>query len=77
MLPKILFTLFIAVVVYYGYRYLASRLGRLGGGAKGPSVSQDKPPVAVEETTRCPACGTFVVKSHPRHCGRSDCPYPR
>jgi hypothetical protein len=78
MLPKILLTVLIVIAVWYGFRYVTRLSGRLGGGTRAdPTVNQDPPPPAVEETSRCPICGTYVVTNRARRCDRSDCPYPR
>ncbi len=77
MLPKILLTVLIVLAVFYGYRHLKRVAGRIGGGAgPQPTVKPDPPPPAVEETSRCPVCGTYVVKGRGRRCERPDCPFP-
>jgi len=79
MLPKLILTLVFVLVVWYGYKYV-SRLQRLAAEARRTATVDEtkKPQVPdIEETVRCPACGTYVPARRARHCGRADCPYPR
>jgi membrane protein implicated in regulation of membrane protease activity len=79
-LPKLIFTVLVVVVVFYGFkavsqlqerreRQVASR-GKSGGGGKAAKRS-----AGVEDMVACDVCGTFVPARSARSCGRGDCPY--
>ena len=81
-IQKLLFTILVVALVWYGFKWLArvqERRAEGGGGAKAPSRrKRDRaaPADAVEDMVACGVCGTFVAQRGARSCGRGDCPYP-
>lgn len=75
MIAKLLVLIALIAIVWYGFR-LVSRRNQLGGGPA-PGRPADHEPADVQDTTRCPVCGTFVPEGAARDCGRDGCPYPR
>ncbi len=86
-LSKLLFTIAVILVVWYGFKILgrvdkqrkarlkkAAREGRAATRERADAV-QDVVPDA-EDMVACAACGAFVSASNARSCGRDNCPYP-
>ena len=80
-IQKLLFTVLVIVIVWYGFKWLArlqdrrenkvaERRRRAGRGRR-PDTSAD-----VEDLTECVLCGIYVAAPRARSCGREDCPYP-
>lgn len=79
-LAKLLFTVAIIVLIWYGFKWLGrvqemqerrdkERLraqSRAGGAADSDA----------ETMIKCPTCGTYLSASAPKSCGKPDCPYP-
>lgn len=77
-LQKLLFTILVIAIVWYGFKMIAriqerrsegdaaSRRRRRSGGAAAEA----------EEMVACALCGTFVPARNARSCGRDDCPWP-
>jgi hypothetical protein len=84
---KLLLLGVLVAAIWFGIRWLQG-LGRdpaadsVRKPAPGPTPSSAKPSAAAreappaggaEDLTKCPVCGTYVIRSAPR-CGRADCP---
>lgn len=86
-LPKILFTIAVIALVWYGFKWFTRyqevqaegrksvNSGRRGASA-GRKPAEPAGDAAAEEMVACSACGTYVVAKGARSCGRGDCPYP-
>ena len=77
-LQKLLFTIAVVVIVWYGFKLVGridkKRRAQLKGGKKrGPAPSSAP---GAEEMVKCMTCGTYIAAKGARSCGRSDCPYP-
>ncbi len=80
-LPKLIFTVLVVVVVFYGFKAVSQlqerRERQVANRRKsGGSGAAAKPSAAVEDMVACDVCGTFVPSRSARSCGRGDCPYP-
>ena len=83
-LPKLLFTILIIAVVWYGFKALGRIQERRESterkAAPGKTARRKPPPVAsdpdTEDMVACPKCGTYVPARGATSCGREDCPYP-
>ncbi len=79
-LPKLLFTILIIAIVWYGFKMI----GRLDERRKEAAPSRRAPAQrkaatqedSAQDLVACARCGTFVTPENPRSCGRADCPYP-
>lgn len=86
---KLLVLAAIIAVVWFGFRYFG-REARLRKGERRPGergfmerlrkamhekfgATDDAAPI--EDTEKCPTCGTYVPVSSPVRCGRPACPY--
>lgn len=83
-LQKLLFTILVIVIVWYGFKMIARIQERR---SEGDAASRRAPsrrrrrrsgdaPVEAEEMVACALCGTFVPTRNARSCGRDDCPWP-
>ena len=79
-LTKLLFTVAVIVIIWYGFKWLGrvqdmrekEAKDRLkGGGQARPADAGD-----AETMIKCPTCGTYLSAASPRSCGKPDCPYP-
>lgn len=69
---KILFTLVLIAVVFYGAKLIGRRVGATA--AKAPKAAAKSPPkVETVDLSKCPACGSFIADDA-GNCGRGDCP---
>ena len=87
-ITKLLFTVFIILVVWRGFRwYTRLRKCRFGNNAKdgqanyGSSSTDTKTPQPNEasnthELVRCVVCETFVSSLRAVSCGENNCPFP-
>lgn len=76
-LTKILLTVAIVALVWYGFKYL-SRVERARRRAlKGRKDEPGSAPAGAESLVQCPVCGTYVAAAGAEDCGREDCPYGR
>ncbi len=82
-LQKLIFTIAIIVVVWYGFKLLGrvekqrnARLKRQKREAKQAPKAAPIDEPDTEDMIACPTCGTFVSARGARSCGRDDCPYP-
>ena len=87
-LQKLIFTILVIVVVFYGFKAVARLQERrnaaenAGGGDAGrPAKAQARTAAArsdpgAEDMVACRVCGTYVASTGTRSCGRDDCPYP-
>ncbi len=73
---KILFTVLVIAVVWYGFKWLGQLQKRNGGkSAKDPDqVNRDAAP-ATEDLVACSLCGDYVSATRASNCGRADCPH--
>lgn len=80
-IQKLLFTVLVIVIVWYGFKWLArlqdrrenkvaERRQRAGRGRRSDTGAD------VEDLTECVLCGIYVAAPRARSCGREDCPYP-
>lgn len=85
-IAKLLFTVAIIIVVWWGARWWARLQAReraevareRRAAAEGPQARRPEPAgPPVEETQRCSVCDAYVPSLGVRSCGRDDCPYPR
>ncbi len=80
-LPKLVFTVLVVVVVFYGFKAISQlqerREKRVAdrASARGTDAAA-KRSAGVEDMVACATCGTFVPARSARSCGRGDCPYP-
>ena len=86
-LPKLIFTILVVVVVFYGFKAvtrLQERRQASGdtndaprGGTQASARGRSAPESdGSEDMIACTDCGTYVAASGARSCGRGDCPYP-
>ncbi len=75
---KILFTLVLIAVVFYGAKLIGRRVGATA--AKAPKAPKAKkatakspPKVETVDLSKCPACDSFIADDA-GNCGRGDCP---
>jgi uncharacterized protein len=82
---KILFTVVIIAVVWYGFKWL-NRLqdGQKKGNKKPPqdttrsdNAAASAEDINYEELVACSKCGDFVVADKKSGCGKDGCPYDR
>ena len=74
MLPKLLLTVAIIVVVWFGFRFVNQWLGSGSGGST--KVDDDPPKEQIEDLARCSVCDTYVDAKGNPDCARDDCPMP-
>lgn len=79
---KILFTILIIAVVWYGFKWLgraqqAKKIKDRDAGRFRNKDSANHPDDKVEELVECQKCGDFVVADKKNGCGRDACPYER
>ncbi len=80
-LPKLVFTILVVVVVFYGFKAISQlqerREKRVANRASARGTdATTKRSAGVEDMVACTTCGTFVPARSARSCGRGDCPYP-
>lgn len=84
-LQKLLFTILVIAIVWYGFKMIARIQERRSEGdaatRRPPSRGRRRrrgggAPVEAEEMVACELCGTFVPARNARSCGRDDCPWP-
>jgi hypothetical protein len=73
-LPKLIVLALIIAAVWYGFK-MVSRRNTLRAN-KAAREAEDARKTAVEDTTECPVCKTFLPTAGLRSCGRPNCPYP-
>ena len=79
-LSKILFTVFIVAVVWYGFQWFSrvqsrrERQARLHESRR--KRAKKAPPADVEDLVQCPVCKAYVPAVGAKNCGEPDCPYP-
>lgn len=74
MIVKLLVSIALIAIVWYGFRLIARR-DRLRG-QRGAAEAGERKLEDAQDTTRCAACGTFVPTDGARDCGRDGCSYP-
>ena len=77
-LQKLLFTIALVVIVWYGFKLVGridkKRRAQVKGAKKrGPAPSSAP---GAEDMVQCTICSTYIAAKGARSCGRSDCPYP-
>ena len=81
-LQKLLFTILVIAIVWYGFKMIARIQERRSEGdaasRRAPSRRRRSGGAAAEaeEMVACALCGTFVPARNARSCGRDDCPWP-
>lgn len=81
-LQKLLFTILVIAIVWYGFKMIARIQERRSEGdaasRRAPSRRRRRSGAAAEaeEMVACALCGTFVPARNARSCGRDDCPWP-
>ena len=82
-LQKLLFTILVIAIVWYGFKMIARIQERRSEGdaasRRAPSRRRRRRGGAAaeaEEMVACALCGTFVPARNARSCGRDDCPWP-
>jgi len=73
-LPKLIVLALIVWGVWYGFKLVARRNRLRTREAAREAEAEPRP--AIEDMTKCPACGTFVPAADTRDCGRKGCPFP-
>ena len=81
MFGKLLVTVTVVAVIWFGFQYLQRmaelkellRLHRTRAG--GRTGVRPPPSSTVQDLVKCPACGTWVAGATARPCGRPGCPY--
>lgn len=77
-LQKLLFTIAIIVIVWYGFKLVGridkKRRAQLKRAKKQGSAPSSAP--GAEDMVPCAICGTYTAATGASSCGRSDCPYP-
>ena len=76
-LSKLLFTGAVAVIVWYGYKWIG-RLRNQRGQADRPRSRRGPPSSGgeLEDMVKCRVCGSYVAAAGATACERGDCPYP-
>lgn len=78
-IQKLIFTVAIILIVWYGFKFLGridkQRKARLKAERR-QTAAKPQPKDNTEDMTACPTCGTYVSLADARSCGRDDCPYP-
>lgn len=75
---KLLLTLFVIALVWFGYKYLgrlAEMKAEKDSGRSRVPPHRRAPTVKAEDLERCSDCGAYVPEQQ-RACGRPGCPYP-
>jgi hypothetical protein len=79
-IQKILFTVFIVMAVWYGFKWIGQikirRERERSYLRRGAKKKSEKDFDGTEDMLECSACSAFVVAGATRACGRNDCPYP-
>ena len=80
-IQKLLFTILVIVIVWYGFKLLARVQDRrreegAAGRTRVKRRSATRAPADAEDMEACARCDTFVAVRNARSCGRDDCPYP-
>ncbi|WP_142847328.1 hypothetical protein [Telmatospirillum sp. J64-1] len=77
MIQKILLTLLVIGVVWFGWKYISRQIAapksrpRVSGREKQGGQSMGE----VQEMVKCRACDAYVPKGDALNCGRKDCPW--
>ena len=78
-LQKLLFTIAVVVIVWYGFK-LVGRIDKKRRaqvkGAKKRGGAAPSSASGAEDMVQCTTCSTYIAAKGARSCGRSDCPYP-
>lgn len=69
---KILFTLVLIGVVFYGAKLIGRRVGATAAKAS-KTTAKEPPKVEAVDLTKCPVCDSFIADDA-KNCGRGDCP---
>ena len=72
MVFKLLVTVAIVALVWYGFRVACKLYG--GNPAGSANVDDDAPKEQIEDLTKCSVCDTFVESRGATDCDRDDCP---
>ena len=73
MLFKLLLTVAIILLVWYGFRYAGKWFG--GSSSSGSAnVDDNAPKEQIEDLARCSVCDTYVESQGSVDCDRDDCP---
>jgi hypothetical protein len=79
-IQKLLFTVFIAMAVWYGFKWIGKMKIRRERESsylrRNSKAGSDRRVDGAEDMFECNACGAFVAAKGTRSCGRADCPYP-
>lgn len=75
---KILFTVAVIAIVWYGFKWLNRAQNKTGNRNKDANVSQRKAQdSSFEELVACDKCGDYVVPDKKNGCGQSGCPFEK
>ncbi len=80
-LTKLLFTVAVIMIVWYGFKWLGRVQAQRNAEVKGkPADSGRKTPrgaatAQVEDMVECATCGSFVPARGATNCGQAGCPY--
>jgi hypothetical protein len=76
MLGKILLTIIVVALIFFGFKYLG-RMAELRDRPRPPSRPGAKPEAEPEAETmvECRVCRTWQPQRGAKSCGRSDCPF--
>ncbi len=81
-LTKLLFTVAVILIVWYGFKWLGRVQAQRNAGIKRkPAESGRQAPKSagaaqVEDMVECATCGSFVPARGATNCGQAGCPYP-
>ena len=79
-IQKLLFTIAIIVIVWYGFKLVGRIDKKRRAQLKSARKRRGSPPPTsdsgTEDMVQCVVCGTYIAARGARSCGRSDCRYP-
>lgn len=66
----------IGALIYFGVKGRIVRLREeFDAAMRRATQGNAKKPIATEEMTKCPTCGTYSAPSQQKNCGKPGCPY--
>ncbi len=74
MIFKVLLTVALIALVWFGFRYASKWLGGAGAAPGADKLDDGRPPHRVDDLTRCAVCETYVEAGGRAACDRDDCP---
>ncbi|MGH6932047.1 MAG: hypothetical protein ACREEE_06380 [Dongiaceae bacterium] len=72
---KLALLIMIVVALWYGFKFIGQLERQRRELARRAKDAGRTSGAAVEDTVKCPVCGTYVARAGAGSCGRADCPY--